>query len=545
MSQFHNFYDTETTGANPRFDQVLQAAAILTDDDFVEQEWIDERSRLAGHMVPSAGALKVTHVDPYDIAKAEHSAFDFARMLSRTFSGWAERGDMSYCGYNTIRFDEEIMRQMFWENLLDPYLTSGKGTGRNDLLTVVRALYARNPECIDIPKNPDNGKNSFKLEAIAPMNGFDGHDAHDALGDVRATIHLARLIRDTDPALWEHMMLMGNAKTATNFADEQVLFRMLGGAMLEPGVLDCCLISSEATNPKNKSAWNLAVDPMPFLDMAPEQILDAMKKTNTPFRTLKCNKQPAVFPIGWEFLNRVSNDAFVPADNDTIEMRAEIITMHDGFKANVAEALRLRTESYQAPETLEEKIYSGFASWDDKARLKSFHDTSDWSRRLEIVRNIEKPELRALGIRTIYLHAPQTLSEPIRTACAERIAEERHTLDIDKPWNTVGTLMLELDERQATDPDDPELANIRKWALETYEIAHEWTGKPEPEKETPVEADAQPEATADASETEVQGSGDQADDQPCAKVKEANKPAKTATVKQVEAAQISYLDGLA
>ena len=32
----HNFYDTETTGPTPRFDQILQAAAILTDDDFVE-----------------------------------------------------------------------------------------------------------------------------------------------------------------------------------------------------------------------------------------------------------------------------------------------------------------------------------------------------------------------------------------------------------------------------------------------------------------------------------------------------------------------------
>jgi hypothetical protein len=249
-----------------------------------------------------------------------------------------------------------------------------------------------------------------------------------------------------------------------------------------------------------------------------------------------------MFPIGWEFLNRVSNEAFEPADNDTIEMRAEIVTMHDGFKANVAEALRLRTESYQAPETLEEKIYSGFSSWDDKARLKSFQDTSDWSRRLEIVRNIEKPELRALGIRTIYLHSQGTLTEPIRTACSARIAEERHTLETDKPWNTVGSLMLELDERQAIDPDDPELMNIRKWALETYEIAHEWTGKPDPKVES--ESDKETETGVPEAATEAAKPVKVDDEKTCTTTKAVKTPSKVATVKQVEQSQVSFLDGL-
>lgn len=530
---FHTFYDTETTGPEPRFDQVLQAAAILTDDDFVEQDWLDERSRLAGHIVPTAGALKVTHVDPYEIARAKYSAYEFATMLHGTFSAWAKRSDeMSYDGYNTIRFDEEIMRQMFWENLLDPYLTSGKNSYRNDLLTVVRALYARNPDCIEIPKRAD-GKNNFKLENMAPVNGFMGHDAHDALGDVRATIFIARLIRDTDPALWEHMQAMGNAKNATDFVDQTVVFRLLGGQMLNPGILDCCLIASEASNPKNKSAWNLAIDPLPYLDLSATDILAAMRKSGTPFRTVKCNKQPAAFPMGWEFLNQVSNDSFVPADAATIDARAEMIQTHEGFRANVAEALRLKTEGYDAPETLEEKIYDGFPSWDDKNRMKSFHATADWTKKLEIVRNLEKPEMRALGIRTVYLNAPEAMSEKLREKCAERIAEERHTLSVDKPWTTVGKLMAELDEWDKAEPDCPELANIRKWALETYPSASQWTGTP-PEAtkvaETP-EAEA-PEAEPDATKMA------------CAKSTTANKPF-TPTAAEVETAAVHYLDGIA
>jgi len=34
------------------------------------------------------------------------------------------------------------------------------------------------------------------------MNGFAAHNAHDALGDVEATIHIARQIAQRTPALW-------------------------------------------------------------------------------------------------------------------------------------------------------------------------------------------------------------------------------------------------------------------------------------------------------------------------------------------------------
>lgn len=523
MTLFHNWYDSETTGADPRFDQVLQAAAILTDDDFVEIDWIDERSRLAGHIIPSAGALKVTHVDPYDIARAKHSSYEFARMLHNTFTNWGAKGELAYEGYNIIRFDEEIVRQMFWENLLDPYLSSGKGTYRNDLLTVVRSLYARSPECIEIPKIEATGKNSFKLEKIAPLNGFQGHDAHDALGDVRATIFLGQLIRDTDRALWEHMLALGNAKSATNFVEQTVVFQMLGGPMLNPGVLDCCLIASEATNNKSKSAWNLAVDPTPYLDLSPAEIADIMRQPGTPFRSVKCNKQPAVFPMGWEFMNRVTTETYEPADVDTIDERSEIIQSNAGFKANVAEALRIKTESYEAPTTLEEKIYAGFPSWDDKARMKNFHTAATWDQRLEIVRTLEKPEMRSLGIRAVYLNSPNSLSETLREQCAIRIAEERHTLALDKPWNTVGSLMAEVDDMLAADPDDEEVHNIKKWALETYPSASQWTGRPE---EIPEASQDETASVADAEPVEIVPTPPQE------------------VVRQMQAASVHFLDGL-
>jgi exodeoxyribonuclease-1 len=47
------FYDFETTGTSAAFDQPLQFAAILTDDEFNQIERVDIRCRLSPHILPA------------------------------------------------------------------------------------------------------------------------------------------------------------------------------------------------------------------------------------------------------------------------------------------------------------------------------------------------------------------------------------------------------------------------------------------------------------------------------------------------------------
>lgn len=49
------FYDTETTGTRTSFDQILQFAAIKTDDEFNVLDTFDVRCRLLPYIVPSPG----------------------------------------------------------------------------------------------------------------------------------------------------------------------------------------------------------------------------------------------------------------------------------------------------------------------------------------------------------------------------------------------------------------------------------------------------------------------------------------------------------
>ena len=56
------FYDTETTGTVTAFDQILQFAAIKTDDDLNELDRFNIRCGLLPHIVPAPGALRATRV---------------------------------------------------------------------------------------------------------------------------------------------------------------------------------------------------------------------------------------------------------------------------------------------------------------------------------------------------------------------------------------------------------------------------------------------------------------------------------------------------
>src|ERR1700760_3892055 len=116
------FYDTETTGTSAPFDQILQFAAILTDADFKELDRFEMRCRVQPHIVPAPMAMLVTKVKASQVFNNElPSHYEMWCALQKKLLSWTPA---TFVGWNSIDFDEHLLRQAFYQSLHPPYLTN-------------------------------------------------------------------------------------------------------------------------------------------------------------------------------------------------------------------------------------------------------------------------------------------------------------------------------------------------------------------------------------------------------------------------------------
>jgi exodeoxyribonuclease-1 len=176
------FFDLETTGTSPAFDHPLQFAAILTDAEFREIERVNLRCRLAPHVIPSPQALAVTGVRPHQLVDPElPSLFEFAQSLTELVSRWSPA---IWTGFNSIRFDEEMLRQMFYQNLQpEIFATQFNGNTRFDIMTAVFAVFQRRPDLLKWPVD-ETGRVRFNppYSPDRPWRGVSASDRGDVGG---------------------------------------------------------------------------------------------------------------------------------------------------------------------------------------------------------------------------------------------------------------------------------------------------------------------------------------------------------------------------
>lgn len=391
------FYDLETTGISPAFDQPLQFAAIRTDDSFAEIERVNLRCRIAPHIIPSPQALIVTGVTPAQLVDPElPSLFEFTQTIMEMTERWAPA---TWVGFNSIRFDEEVLRQAFFQNLQpNIYATQFNGNNRLDILTAVFAVWCRNPGLMHWPTD-DTGRTTFKLDRLAPANGFNAHNAHDALGDVEATIHIARIVANGDPGLWSAILHNRDKQnvmaTLETFRPVELVLRFGGGP---PRAYVGCFCGTAAGNPTNAAFFDLeAGDPEILIQADDAALFQAVDGTPQIIRSIAANKVPSLFPIA--------------NPNPDHLRKAALIAANPAFRARVGQAMAARYVEDPAapPPPVEKQIYGGFYAKTDRDLLAEFQ-RADWPRRREIVDLLADVRLRQLGRRLIAFHAPEFMS---------------------------------------------------------------------------------------------------------------------------------------
>jgi exodeoxyribonuclease-1 len=215
------FYDTETTGVDAPFDQIIQFAAIRNDAELNEIDRFEVRSRLQPHIVPACEALitnRVTAGRLTDPALPSH--YEMARTIQTKLNAWSPA---LFMGYNSLGFDEHFLRQALYQTLHPPFLTNTNGNSRSDVLRMLQAACVYAPGAITIPVG-DNGASVFRLDCVAPANGFAHGNAHDAMADVEATIHLCRLLGERAPDVWSAFMRFSQKATVVEYVSTEQVF---------------------------------------------------------------------------------------------------------------------------------------------------------------------------------------------------------------------------------------------------------------------------------------------------------------------------------
>jgi exodeoxyribonuclease-1 len=425
------FYDFETTGTSPAFDQPTQFAAILTDDNLEPLEHIDIRCRLSGHILPAPWALAVTGVSPKTLNDPSLPTwFEFVQTLADLIDRW---GPSTWVGYNSISFDEEVLRQSFYQNLQpDLYQTQMNGNDRLDVMKIVYSAWELARDSLNWPLD-DKGRNSFKLDRLAPANGFEHHDAHDALGDVEATIHIAKLIRDRAPDVWQQALRNRSKHEVNDLLESGQPLRLVerfGAAPPRSYIGAFC--GRNPDNPNSVGFLDLSlVDPDDLSNADDETVQAAVSATPKLIRTVTANKVPSLFE-------------HPGADNETWERAAALAEMPE-LHQRVSKALANRWPEREEPDNVEQSIYSGFYGAHDKRLLSQFQNGS-WLDRYALLSQFEDHRIQRLAQRLLFLNNPTSLDGKTRERLSESVRERWMSNNPDAPWMTFSQVQKQLNE---------------------------------------------------------------------------------------------------
>ena len=446
------FYDTETSDRDPFFGQIFQLAAIHTDEDLATIDEFDIRSKRLPHILPSPGALLVNGLDPHQLDQAPFTNYEFAGQVRKRLLDWSPA---IVSGYNIFGFDEKYLRSLFYQNLYPPYLSQTNGNCRIDILPLVQAAEHLYPDALIYPLNA-KGITSKKLEDIAPANGFENHNAHDALGDVEATIFIADLVKTKAPILWEAALDAKNRHEAIIRANRTPVFFIHDRNYGHPITFPATIIGSI------HNGRDLLVADLRF-DLPAQSEISIDKLFNGPTRlcrTIKLAEAPLLFSSE-EFYSMPHTYKWDEASiNEKIELWSSLKE-----KMDITELYSEQLIPFEKAEYPEAAIYEDFDAFDrDAQTMRSFHAANP-TKKLELVNCFSDVRFRTFARRIIYDNYYGILSADERTKFSNAILDRLKRED-EVPWVTVSRALREADELLEQHSDFTQnILNIREFLI--------------------------------------------------------------------------------
>lgn len=416
MAQTFFFYDLETSGLNPRHDRIMQFAGQRTDMGLSPiGEPYNVLVKLNDDTLPSPEAVMVTGITPQSTQMDGYTEAEFAQLLREEI--FVE--DTITVGFNSVRFDDEFVRHLFWRTFNDPYEWAWQdGRSRWDLLDVVRMTRALRPDGIQWPVDAE-GRSVNRLELLTKVNGIEHQNAHDALADVEALIAVSNLIKTHQPGLFTYLLKMrakGEVQSLINLEDKQPVVYVSGRYDVTYEKATVVFPIAPALN-KNVLVYDLRHDPTLFVAMSEHEIANIVnapweqKKAEgfipVPVKPLQYNRCPAVAPLG--ILNEKDGWQKIGLTLEKIKKHRDILLSRPDFAEKIRSVFEKKPE-YAKETDAEAQLYDSFVPQSDKIRTEAvrsatLNDLADFN-----------PEFQDSRLKELLVHYkarnfPKSLSE--------------------------------------------------------------------------------------------------------------------------------------
>lgn len=447
------WHDYETFGVDPQRDRAVQFAGIRTDFDFnIMGEPLVIYCKPANDTLPQPEACCVTGITPQLALEKGVCEAEFIALIH------AEMAQENTCtlGYNNLRFDDEVTRNLLYRNFYDPYTREWKnGNSRWDLIDLIRTMHALRPDGIQWPTDSE-GKISFRLEKLTAENGIEHADAHDALSDVHATISLARLIKQAQPKLFQYFLQnrgKHQVKQLLQLGSYMPVIHVSGMYGAEKQYL--ALVVPICPHPDNSNGivvYDLSVNPEIMLGLSVEEIQHRIFTPKAdlpegidriPLKTVHINKCPIVAPAkvlrdtDAERLNIDLNQAY--AYRDKIQQSADLVAK----LTKVFDASHNRFDTLNSDPDL--MIYSGgFFSSADRKVMDSIAEMQP-AQLSGLVLSVDDSRIEEMLFRYRARNFPETLDKTETTRwqsfCRARLNDNEHGfLCFDSFWEKLTNL---------------------------------------------------------------------------------------------------------
>lgn len=375
-------HDYETFGKHPARDRPAQFAGVRTDMDFnIIGEPLVIYCQPTDDYLPEPEAVLITGITP-QIAQAKGVCeAEFARQIHAAFSV----PNTCIMGYNNIRFDDEVSRNIFYRNFYDPYAYSWQhGNSRWDLLDALRACYALRPDGIEWPLNDDELP-SFRLEHLTQANGVAHEHAHDAMSDVYATIAMAKLFKQAQPKLFQYLFALRNKNKVSQLIDIPQMKPLVHvSGMFGAARGNTSWVVPLAWHPDNRNAvilCDLAGDITPLLELDADALRERLytprdrltpQQSPAPVKLVHINKCPVLAPAN---TLRPEDAARLGIDRQHCLDNLALLRQRSDLREKVV-ALYADAPPFTPDSDVDMRLYDGFFGDADRAAMNIIQQTA-------------------------------------------------------------------------------------------------------------------------------------------------------------------------